>query len=296
MILDIFIAAIIGLLAGGLVNLLADDLPFRRQPSLPTYPDGTPRPVTAWLGTSAFLLGQREPAIPKPDESRARPYYNEEGKILHTPTKLSWRYPLTELLTIGLMILTAAANIPEMTLVQLALYFVFMTFFALITVIDMEHRLILFVVIIPAIVLAIVDALVLSDVGPNFKEALSGAGLGFGVFFAMYLGGLAFNYVMAKIQNRELPTAFGYGDVMLITFSGALLGLTNVLVALFITIFLGAIGAILYLIGKRLFSRGGYSAFSAIPYGPYIVVATIIMLLYSDALVCRIWTWMPVCN
>lgn len=293
--LDILIAAIIGLLAGGLVNLLADDLPFRRNPNLPTYPDGTPRPITAWLGITAFLLGQREPEKSNPNESRARPYYNKEGEILHTPTKLSWRYPITELMTIGLMILTVTADLPEMTVAQLTMYFVFMTFFALITVIDMEHRLILFVVIIPAMVLAIVDALVLPDVGPNIKEAMYGAGLGFGVFFVMYLGGFAFNYIMAKMRNRELPTAFGYGDVMMITFSGAALGVRDVLVALFITIFLGAIGAILYLIGKRLFSKGGYSAFSAIPYGPYIVAATIIMLLYPDAVVCKIWTYMPNC-
>ena len=292
--LEILIAVIVGLLAGGLVNLLADDLPFRRNPGVPTYPDGTPRPVTAWLGITAFLLDQREPAAPQPDASRARPYYNEKGEILHTPKKLSWRYPITELLTIALMILTVRADIPGMTLAQLALYFVYMTFFALITVIDIEHRLILFVVIIPAIILAMLDALFLDTVGPNIRDALAGAGLGFGIFFLMYLGGFLFNYLMAKVQNRELPTAFGYGDVMMITFSGALLGFTNVLVALFITIFLGAVGAIVYLIAKRIFA-GGYNAFTAIPYGPYIVAATFIMLLYSNTVVCRIWDWMAGC-
>lgn len=285
------LAVIIGLLAGGLVNALADDLPFRRNPGLPTYPDGTPRPITAWLGITAFLLRQREPENPQPDANRARPYYNEQGEILHTPKKLSWRYLLTEILTIVLMILTVRANITAMTVSQLALYFVYMTLFALIIVIDMEHRLILSVVIIPSIILALVDALVLYQVGPNIRDALSGAGLGFGIFFLLYLGGFAFNFVMAKFQNRTLPTAFGYGDVMMITFSGALLGFANVLVALFITIFLGAIGAIAYLIGKRVLG-GGYSAFTAIPYGPYIVVATIIMLLYSDAVRCAIWDWM----
>jgi leader peptidase (prepilin peptidase) / N-methyltransferase len=285
------LAVILGLLAGGLVNVLADDLPFRRNLGLPTYPDGTPRPISAWLGIMAFLLGQREAAIPQPDASRARPFYNEQGEILHTPTKLSWRYPLTELLTIVLTVLTVRANLPGMTSLQLALYFVYMAVFALIIVIDMEHRLILFVVIIPSIILAILDALTLYQVGPNIRDALSGAGTGFGIFFLLYLGGFAFNYMMAKIQNRALPTAFGYGDVMMITFSGALLGFADVLVALFITIFLGAIGAILYLFGKRIFG-GGYSAFTAIPYGPYIVVATIIMLLYSEIVRCAIWDWM----
>jgi prepilin signal peptidase PulO-like enzyme (type II secretory pathway) len=284
------LAVILGLLAGGLVNALADDLPFRRRPGLPTYPDGTSRPLTAWLGITAFLLGQREPENPQPNANRARPFYNEQGEILHTPKKLSWRYPLTELMTIVLMLLTVRANLPGMTLPQLVLYLVYMTVFALIIVIDMEHRLILFVVIIPVLILALVDAFVLPQIGPNLRDALYGAGAGFGIFFLLYLGGFAFNYFVAKIQNRALPTAFGYGDVMMITFSGALLGFADVLVALFITIFLGAIGAILYLFGKRIFG-GGYSAFTAIPYGPYIVVATIIMLLYSVAVRCTIWDW-----
>jgi leader peptidase (prepilin peptidase)/N-methyltransferase len=287
---DIVFAVIFGLFAGGLVNVLADDLPWRRSVGIPTYPDGTPRPITAWFGLTAFLLGQREPANPQPNESRARPYYNEEGEILHTPTKLSLRYPLTELMTIAFMVMVVTANLPRMTTPQLLMYFVFMTLLSLITIIDIEHRLILFVVMIPAIILALLDSILFSQVGPNFRDALAGAGTGFGIFFLMYLGGFAFNYFMAKIQNRPLPTAFGYGDVMLITFSGALLGFADVLVALSITIFLGAIGATLYLFGKRL--AGGYSAFSAIPYGPYIVAGTIIMLLYAEAVRCAIWDWM----
>ena len=291
--LDIILAAIFGLFAGGLVNALADDLPFRRNPGRPVYPDGTPRPMTAWLGITAFLLGQREPAVQQPDESRARPYYNADGKILGTPTKLSWRYPLTELLTIVLMILTvtAAPNIEGMTFAQMVVYLVYMAIFALIIVIDMEHRLILFVVIIPSIILAFLDALLLPQAAPPLKDALVGAGTGFGIFFALYLGGFAFNYIISRLQNRPLPTAFGYGDVMMITFSGILLGFANVLVALFITIFLGAIGAVVYLIAKRVLA-GGYSAFTAIPYGPYIVAGTIIMLLYAQQMRCAIWDWM----
>jgi leader peptidase (prepilin peptidase)/N-methyltransferase len=289
--LDMLLAVIVGLFAGGLVNVLADDLPFRRNPGLPVYPDGTPRPITAWLGITAFLLGQREPTQAKPNEERARPYYNEQGEILHTPTKLSWRYPIAELMTIGLMILTITADIPGMNAPQLIMYFIFMTLLSLITIIDMEHRLILFVVIIPSIILAFVDAALFRQVGPVFRDALVGAGAGFGAFFLIYLGGFAFNFMIAKMQNRVLPTAFGYGDVMMITFSGALLGLTSTIAALLITITLGAIGATLYLIVKRVFS-GKYTAFSAIPYGPYIAVATVIMMLYPATVQCAIWDWM----
>jgi prepilin signal peptidase PulO-like enzyme (type II secretory pathway) len=291
--LDIFLTVIMGLFTGGLVNLLADDLPVRRNPGIPTSPDGTPRPLTAWLGSTACLLGQREPAISQPDESRARPIYDEEGKILHTPQTLSWRYPLTELLTIGLMVMavTAARNIPAMNFPQLVLYLVYMGLFALITIIDLEHKLILFVVIIPSIILAILDAFLIPQVGPTLRDALTGAAFGFAVFFVLYLGGFAFNTVMGRLRNQTMnTTAFGYGDVMLITFSGALLGFGNVFSALFITVFLGAAGAIIYVIARRLLA-GQYSMFTAIPYGPYIVAGTIIMLLYAHPVQCAIWNW-----
>ena len=54
-ILIIFGAALLGILVGGVLNVLADDLPMRRTPSRPHYPDGTPRAPSAWLGIIAFL-------------------------------------------------------------------------------------------------------------------------------------------------------------------------------------------------------------------------------------------------
>ena len=45
MLIPIIIIVIAGVLAGGLVNILADDLPYHYTFKLPHYPDGTPRPV-----------------------------------------------------------------------------------------------------------------------------------------------------------------------------------------------------------------------------------------------------------
>ncbi len=102
----------------------------------PRYADGTPRPPIAWLGITAFLFGKR---------------------VAPDGTKLRWRYPVTELFTAGLMILTilATSDDPIMTPLQLTFWLIYMAIFSLITVIDLEHRLILFVVIIPACVIAL---------------------------------------------------------------------------------------------------------------------------------------------
>jgi len=252
---------VLGLLTGGLINALADDLPHRRRPRSPRYPDGTPRPVSAWLGLTAFLFGQRTSA---------------------GGAKLSWRHPATELVTVALMVLTlaVATNVPAMTPLQAAFWLIYMGLFVLITVIDLEHRLILFVVIIPAYGIALADAL-LTDFGAPLPEALIGAAVGFGVFFLLYLGGHLFTYLLAVTQKRQInEVAFGYGDVLLMALSGLILGWRALILTMFITVFLGALGAIVYLIVRRLAGRH-YALFTPLPYGQYIVFATAIMLLFA---------------
>lgn len=270
MLFPLIALSLVGLLVGILVNLLADDLPHYRRPRAPRYPDGTPRSPVAWSGVLAFLTGRRA----SPGGAR-----------------LSWRYPLAEIGTAALMVLVAlvTADNARVTDIQRAFYFFYMALFVLITVIDIEHRLILFSVIIPSSALALVAA-ALNPPGtrPALGEALGGAALGFGVFFMLYLGGILFSYLVAKSRGEELPeVAFGYGDVMLAMLCGLILGWQALIFAMFITVFLGALGALIYLIGRSF--TGRYDMFTPLPYGPYIVIGTLIMLLFSDQVRDTLW-------
>jgi leader peptidase (prepilin peptidase) / N-methyltransferase len=265
MLISYIIVGIIGILAGGLVNALADDLPHYRRPRLPHYPDNTPRPVSAWLGVSAFLLGKR----------------SSPGGA-----KLSRRYPLAEVATAILMILTLVVKTNDgwSDGFQMAFWLAYMAILVLITVIDLEHKLILFAVIIPSSILAIVDAIVTPPLfnEPNLERALIGGAIGFGIFFLLYLGGYVYLYLVNTVQRRNInEVAFGYGDVLMATLSGLILGPERLFFAMFITVFLGAAGALLWLVSRRL-SNTGYSMFTALPYGPYIVAGTIILLLFAD--------------
>jgi leader peptidase (prepilin peptidase) / N-methyltransferase len=264
MFISYIVTGIIGILAGGIVNALADDLPHYRRPQLPRYPDGTVRPMSAWLGITAFLLGKRSSAA---------------------GAKLSWRYPLTEIATAALMILTLAVKNDEGSAnsIQIVFWLAYMAIFVLITVIDLEHKLILFAVIIPASILAIIDPIITPPLNnePDLQRALIGGAIGFGVFFLLYLGGYVYLYIVNTVQRRNInEVAFGYGDVLMATLSGLILGPERLFFAMFITVFLGALGALLWLVARRL-SGTGYSMFTALPYGPYIVAGTIILLLFS---------------
>ena len=257
--------ALLGILVGGVVNMLADDLPKRRPIQFPPrYPDGIPRPVIAWLGLTAYLFGKR--TSPKSPDG----------------AKLKWRHPATELLTAGLMLLalTSTSDDPKMTTLQFVFWLIYMAIFALITIIDLEHRLILFVVIIPSYVIALIDAAI-TGYGADLGQSILGALMGFGVFFLLYMGGFLFTYILSKLNGHPInEVAFGYGDVMLITLSGLILGWQPLIAAMFITVFLGAFGAIVYLVVRRLAGRH-YKLFTPLPYGQYIIIATALMLLFS---------------
>lgn len=283
--LPVIFALLVGLVAGVVINVLADELPYRRGLWWPTYPDGTKRPPLTWLGLLAFMLGQREPQQPVPDEKHARPHVGHN--------RLGWRYPLVEIASIALMLLAVFATRDDagMTAAQLIFYWVHLAFLLLILVIDIEHRMIYSIVTRPALVIALLDALLLPVLAPPLVDAAAGAAFGFGVFYLIYLGGVLFVKMMERRRGEEIDTvAFGYGDVRLMAVCGALLGFLGTFLAMFITIFLGAIGAMVYLFGKRLLS-GQYRAFSPIPYGPYIIIATIIVMFFRDPVAAAIFGW-----
>lgn len=306
MMIELILVALIGILAGGVVNLLSDDLPYRRMPTRPRYADGTPRPISAWLGLSAFLLGQRLPTERIGEDRYSRPHQTpgfdpeapsqedeiEEGTVIadaavDTPPlwppdddalRLSWRYPLTEMFTAALMILTYfVLQDRDFTLVETSVYLFYMFVFSVITIIDIEYRLVLFIVVVPSMVLAVLVAY-LFPIEPTLRDSLSGGLMGFGIFAAMFIGGIVFNLLV----NRNGATAFGFGDVMLITLCGFLLGFGETFFAIFLITFLGAGGAVIYIVARSFVFRD-YQRFTAIPYGPYIVAGTIIMLLFGDA-------------
>ncbi|MFO7320199.1 MAG: prepilin peptidase [Chloroflexota bacterium] len=259
---NLLLLALAGWLAGGVVNALADDLPHHRSPRLPHYPDGTPRPLVAWLGTLAFLTGKR---------------CSPSGSCL------SWRYPLAEIVTAIAFVVAAsvASNDPEMTELQLLFWLIYMAIFVLVVVIDVEHKLILFAVMIPSGLIAILDAAIAGH-GPNLAGALLGGAFGFIMAFILYLGGFLFIRVSARLRGHSInEVAFGYGDVMMFTLSGLILGAPALIFATYITVFAGAIGALLFLLGRGL-RRRGYNLFTALPYGPYIVLGTVVMLLFSQ--------------
>jgi leader peptidase (prepilin peptidase)/N-methyltransferase len=283
--IEVLGAALLGILIGIVINALSDDLPHRRYPQLPHYPNGVPRPMLAWSGLLAFVMGLREgPSIQfSEEEEKARGLSLGEIADLAYNTRLSWRYPLVE---IGMALLLGFVVIYPFEEPRVVVWFVFLSILMLITVIDLEHRLILFVVIIPSVVVTFILNLALPEVTEDgarpIMEFVIGALVGGGLFYILYLGGMVFVRILARLRGHFIQeVAFGFGDVMLAFLCGLMIGWRAMTLAIFITVFLGAAGAILYMIWRSLMGRR-YAMYTALPYGPYIVIGTVILMLFAD--------------
>jgi len=278
-------AAMLGIVIGAIINALSDDLPHRNKLRLPHYPNGVPRPMLAWSGLMAFLTGLREgPSIQlSEEEEKSRDLSLSEIASLAYDTKLSWRYPLVE---IGMALLLAFVVIYPFEEPRIVVWIVFLSILMLITVIDLEHRLILFVVIIPAVIVTFILNLALPEVTEDgerpIMEFVYGALVGGGIFYILYLGGMVFVRILAMLRGHYIQeVAFGFGDVMLAFLCGLMIGWRAMTIAIFITVFVGAAGAILYMIYRAVRGRR-YAMYTALPYGPYIVIGTVILMLFAD--------------
>ena len=100
-------------------------------------------------------------------------------------------------------------------------------------------------------------------------------------FSLVYRGGRLFARTALR-HRREPATVFGRGDVTLMTMGGFIVGFPNVLVAMALAILLGGSGALVFLLAKS--ASGGYRRFSAMPYAPFILISTYLVMLLGDEL------------
>jgi leader peptidase (prepilin peptidase)/N-methyltransferase len=276
--LALFLYGVLGLFVGAAVNRAADNLPPPGRRSLLAAPrcaycDAAREPVEQIGVLSALLLRGRCHAC-------------------HAPLPL--RAPLAE---IGCALLFAFLWDRLGPGPLLAVESFFTAILLLIAIVDLEQRLILNVVVLPATVVALlVSPITLANQMGLFGSAplrlvlaaVSGALTGYLVTLGIYgLGGL-FGWLVARARNSTLnEVAFGLGDVKLAGLVGALVGFPAIAFALVYTILLGGVGAAAY-VAFRLVARRGYSAFMAIPYGPFFVVTGWAFMLWGGPIVNRL--------
>lgn len=148
-----------------------------------------------------------------------------------------------------------------------------MAYFAVVVVIDIEHRLILH----PVSLFGAVLGLVIGVWRHGWLETIAGGVAGFLIMLALFWLGGVFARGIAKMRGQELDeVALGFGDVNLSGILGLLLGWPGILAGLVAAILFGGLGSIIVL--ARMVIMRKYQAFVAIPYAPYLVLAAVLLL------------------
>jgi leader peptidase (prepilin peptidase) / N-methyltransferase len=161
-------------------------------------------------------------------------------------------------------------------------------YFAIITVIDLEHRLILHVTSIAGAVLGLIVGTHIYNTKYNLLSSLGqsllGGVIGFGVMFLLYqLGALIARYRARKLQADgqadDGEEALGGGDVFLLGIIGLMVGWKNIIYPLVYGAFLGGLVSIVLIASSILRRRASSEALMTfIPYGPYFIVVAFYFL------------------
>lgn len=250
-VLSVFIG-VVGLAVGSFLNVVIYRLP--RGKSLLTPPSHCPNCgiYIKWYDNipvlSFFLLGGKCRACKKP---------------------ISWRYPLVEGVTALFFLLTFLYHHSLLfsfpLLIGLIKTFLFVSILIPVFFIDLEHQ------IIPDSLSysLLVSGIILSGIQGFFFPSLEGAALGIVIFLVIFYLSIFFLH----------QAGMGMGDVKIAAGIGAYLGWKMALLSFFLSFFLGALVAGIFL----LFHLKGMK--DKIPFGPFLVAGAILTLFLGKAIV-----------
>ena len=198
-----------------------------------------------------------------------------KGKCRYCKEPISWQYPLVELATAVLFVLIAnkqvifSNSLGMLSLVNIFFSFIISCFLIVIFVYDLKHYIIPDKVIYPAILFTFIYGVFYSYFilhSLSFMLNIGAAALGAATFFFLI-------YWFSK--GKWL----GFGDIKLGFLMGLYLGFPKILVALFFSFFIGAV------IGLVLVAQDKKTLKSRVPFGPFLVLGTLIALFFGEQIV-----------
>jgi leader peptidase (prepilin peptidase)/N-methyltransferase len=184
------------------------------------------------------------------------------GRCRRCREPVSWRYPLVELLSIGLAL--ACRHAFGYTMTGL-LYYLFLLALAAVAFIDAEHMIIPDSISIPFALAGVAASALWLPITP--LESLLGFVTGGGTLFLIGL-------LYRKVRGAE---GMGGGDVKLMAMVGAFLGPQAALLTIFLGSFLGAF------VGGILLSRGRGGQ-AAVAFGSFLAPSAVVVLFWGQAL------------
>ena len=248
---NLLLIVLLGWGIGALINYIADVLPVKRRLSVQFCPSCESR-----LPLLNYLVWPR--TCPQCGTRRSR---------------RSW---VVEVISIALVVWQWVEPSPVL---GFPLGVLVLTYFGIVVVIDLEHRIIMHIV-------SLIGALLSFGIGFRLHgliATLVGGVAGFVLMLLLYyLGGVFARIINRRRDSESIDEALGFGDVNLSGVIGLMLGWPAILMGLTISILFGGLTSIVYLFILAI--TGRYRLFTAIPYGPSLVAGGTILLYFRDYL------------
>jgi len=215
-------------------------------------------------------------------------YFFLRGKCRYCETKVSWQYPIVEFLS-GCLFLIAAFYtfnqvntyelIPFLQMLMNALFHgLLFSFFLFIALYDVKHGIIPNKVIIPAFILSLVINLLIAAAMHFYpdihRESLIISTNVAWNMLAGFMGAVFIAFIIIITKGKGM----GGGDLKLVAVMGLLLGMKNLIIALYIAVILGSIGGILWGLHK------GRIKGLTIPFGLFLSIGSILSFLLGEVL------------
>lgn len=198
------------------------------------------------------------------------------GKCRYCRRPISWQYPVVELLTAGLFLLSYIAwpyGFDEPTgTVLFALWLVFLVGFVALAVYDIRWMLLPNRIVYPLIALAVAQVIIKAASTGGAAGTIGGAALGF-----LTIGGLFF--ALFQVSGGKW---MGGGDVKLAFMIGPLVG--SGVLSMMVIFFASVLGT---LVSAPFLAQRTLKANSRIPFGPFLIAATVVVYLFGG----RILDW-----
>lgn len=188
-------------------------------------------------------------------------------KCRYCKEKISSRYATVEFLTGVIFLLVYNSYLLNIKTIY---YLVLVSLLIIITFIDIDHYIIPDGLVIIGSIFAIIFNLLFSIV--TIKESLFGALICGGIVFSLV-------YIIELIVKREV---MGGGDIKLFAMIGLFLGVKNSLIVALLSVYVGAIYGVGSIVYNKIKNRE-YN--SMIPYGPFISVASLMVILWGNEIV-----------
>ena len=193
-------------------------------------------------------------------------YFILGGKCSKCKKKISFQYPLVEIISIiSFLIIYYLFGISLTTILLMILFLSFLIIFF----IDLKHYIIPDILTFPMMALGFLKSFDpnLNPIFPNYINSLLGGIIGYGVIWLLIV-------FYKKIRNKE---GMGLGDAKLLAVIGFWFGWISIPFVVFLSSTIALIVVVPDLLkkSKKLSSQ--------IPFGPYIIIATLFFLVFKDA-------------